>query len=257
MTIQGTYGPCPDQFWDQAGLPSADACNEKPDLFGRYLFDPSHIKAIVEVATFGGTHYTGYTFTQATTGTIAKTTPRAIVVDSASSTTDQGPFMQREEPILAVTAAKKYGMLARFKITDTFASNQYFIGLAEVLTALHGTGDFDTKNFIGFGHEATITIAGDADGVWFVSSGSDATPSTSSIGTSVEDTEVWVGFVCTGATEARAWKDGVWSSSKVVTKLPDATTALYPSLDVLSEGTTDPILTLTHWEFRWEQDMTI
>ena len=174
-----------NQFFEATGLPTIGQTDSHPDLYGRYVFDPSHIQEIVEVTTFGGTHYTGYTFTKASTGTLIKTTPEALILDSASASADQGPAIQRKEPIITVATGKKYGMLTRYKVTDTITKCQYLIGLAEVLTAFHGTGVIVDELIIGVG------------------------------------------------------------------------SVLYPSIDCLSEGTNDPILEMTHLEYRWERDFTI
>lgn len=257
MTIKATQGFSPDQFWDQAFLPSADAVNEQPDRYGRYLFDPSDIQAHVEVATFGGTHYSGWTFTAASAGTLIKTTPRAMILDAASSTADQGPAVQRVEPILTVVAGKKYGMLTRFKVTDTITKCQYLIGLAEVLTAFHASGVIVDELVIGVGHDVT-SIAVDDNGAFLMTSNAGADVEQNQIGEITEATELWAGFVADGATSAKGWINGVWDDVDIATdQLPAAGSVLYPSVDCLSEGTNDPILEVTHLEYRWEQDMTI
>ncbi len=256
MTVKGTYAGSPDQFFDMAGLPSADACDNQPDRFGRYVFNPSDIKVIVETAVHGGTYYKGYTFTQAnSSGTLAKTTPGAIVLDSGTATADYGAAIQRIEPIITVVDKMKYGMIARYK-TTFLPLTQYLIGLAEVLTAFHGSGVIADSLIIGIGHDVT-SIASDSDGCFLMASNGAADVQQTNIGTLTTATESWAGFVAEGAKKAEGWLDGVWSSNIARSQLPAAGSVLYPSVDCLSEGTSQPVLTLTHLEYRWERDWTI
>lgn len=257
MTVKATYAGCPDEFFDQAGLPSADACDEQPDRFGRYVFNPSHIKVIVETAVHGGTYYEGYTFTQAnSSGTLIKTTPGAVILDSASGTDDYGPAIQRDEPIITPVAGKKYGMLTRYKVDDHITTCQYLIGLAEVLTAFHAAGVIVDSLVIGIGHDVT-SIAADSDGCFLMTSNGAADVTQTNIGTLTTAEESWVGFVADGAKDANGWLDGVWSPNIAIAQLPAAGSVLYPSVDCLSEGTSQPVLTLTHLEYRWERDWKI
>lgn len=258
MTIQGTYGLCPNQFWDQAGLPSADACNERPDQFKRKVLDPADIVWAAEVTTFGGTHFDSLVVTAATTGTITLTTPGVLLVDSAATAADLGVCVQTKNPWLAVTAGKKYGVLSCYKVTDTLIGAQYFNGLMEIVTATHGSGVFVSKDYVGYGADAT-TIASDSDGCFFVRDSADSgTEATTNIGTLVEDTYAWVGFVVDGISSARVWLNGVWYATTIATKMPAAATALYPTFACLCEPTTsDPILAVSHFEARWEVDTGI
>ena len=255
MTVKGTHAGCPGQFFEQAGLPSADACDEQPDRYGRYLFDPSHLKVMVETAVHGGTYYEGYTFTAQDTGTIAKTTSGAIVMDAGATDADDGPAIQRDEPIIKVVAGKKYGMIARYKATN-LTKAQYLIGLAEVLTAFHSTGVIVDEIVVGIGADAT-SIAADSDGCYMMASNAAADVQQTNIGTLTTNSESWVGFVVDGAKVMKGWLDGVWSANEEINQLPAAGSVLYPSVDILSEGTSQPVLTLTHMEFRWERDWTI
>ena len=234
-------------------LPSPEMCDESPETFRRKMFDPADIAWVAEVATFGGTHYDSVVVTAANTGTITLTTSGVLIVDSAGTAADYGVCVQTKQPWLTVAAGKKYGVLARYKVTDTLIGAQYFCGLAEIETALHASGVFASKDYVGFGADAT-TIASDSDGCFFCrDSANSGTEATTNIGTLVEDTYAWVGFVVTGAAEARVWLDGVWYATTLTTKLPAAATALYPTWDCLTEPTTtDPILSVSHFEARWE-----
>jgi hypothetical protein len=241
-------------FWNGAGLPSPAQCELHPDTYKRKVFDPADIAWVAEAATHGGTHYDSVVVTAATTGSIVLTTPGVLIVDSGATAADRGPCVQTKQPWLTVATGKKYGVLTRQKVTDFLIYSQYFNGLAELVTAMHSSGDFVTKNFIGFGHEDS-TSAADGDGCYFCNSGSDAADVTTNIGTLVEDTYAWVGFVCTGASSCRVFLNGVWYASTLKTKLPDVGTVLYPTWDCLGELTTnDPILSVSHFEARWEEN---
>lgn len=231
------------QLLQAGGFPPLEAMRLNPEQWHVDIDDFSYFPVEAQAATDGGTVYPGWTLTQATTGSAALATdePHALALDSGSSTQGQGANLQKKGVSWTVAAGKRCLFLARFKVTDTIAKCQGFVGLSDSETQIFASNELNSSHLAGFftNGSSALKIATHNGATSGVQTQSD------SVATLVEDTYLWAGFVLTGAASLKAFVDGV-AIDAITSDLPAADTDLFFSLACLSDGTNDPILTIDY-----------
>lgn len=217
-------GPSPI-LW--AGCPVAELI-ENPDR-GLYYFND-----FVE-------DLSGWTETQATSGTIAVDTDEAygaIILDGGATTNDQG-IQAQSSNCCTPTASSEIYFECRVKSANS-DSWQGIIGLADDDTTVMASGENSTANHIGFEANAT-TQAATASRVDFYNESGGTRTSTSTVHTFVDGTYVNLGFYVKGTERIDIYVDGVLNATQPSTNIPTADMAL--TLACLVEGSNQPTLT--------------
>lgn len=191
----------------------------------------------------------GYTTAQVSSvGTIAvSSTAQAgvLLLDSESSTVNQGVHMHKNETLFKCAAGKDMWFEARFKIADTADKCQMFVGVSKIDTELMDAGDLDATNndYIGFAMEngagGTLSFYACKDGTEKSDSATDLTTGT----------YVRVGFKVLGTDTIKAYvNDSEVSLSNVTSAVIPTTDAMAPMFVCMSDGTNDPIMHLDYYK---------
>lgn len=186
-------------------------------------------KHTIATNTFGG-----WTFTSATSGSIANdtTNPNGIVqISAGAATANQGVNWQRNQVAYKLHATKPLLYEARLKIAGlTNLRVQALFGLFATSTALIASGALANVGGIGFGGVTTTGVL--AARTYSGSAGSGAGK------TLVNDTWYTFGMVATTAS-VKFYVDGVLVST-ITTPIP--TVALAPAFVCQANGTDTPVM---------------
>lgn len=150
----------------------------------------------------------GWTLTQSnSTGTIsglATDQGGVLVVASAGSTADDSINAQLTNCLFKPAAGITIRFEARVNMTD--ATQQYFLGLAGVNTALLGSGAIDdTVDKCGFFHHAASTD----NKISSITARTSADDATANVANNADNTYVKLGFVIDGLTSVTFYVNGV------------------------------------------------
>jgi hypothetical protein len=204
-----------------------------------YMFDPSIGIMLDETwqsydpeATNGD-----YVLTQATAGTAAISTvyPGTLSIDSGSTTTQQGPNVQRVKSAFIPAAGKDIWAEFYVSFTGVDALNvEAAIGLFEIDTSVIASSLVSTANGVGW---TTLTD----DGVLLFNTEKASAAATRAATTIVSATKLRLGFYINGVTSITQFINGVPTGTDTATaNIPIV--AIYPTLCVLSAGTDQPVL---------------
>lgn len=193
----------------------------------------------------------------ATTGTVGKWVATAATAgtfggiagegglaecDSASGTADQGIQIQRHNASILPAANRKIWYEFRGKVIDLVTNAQLFMGLSELDTTIFAAGANTSANHVGFEANA-VSIAANPGKLQFEGEKAGARAEVANVKTLAEDTFFKAGFYINGLTDVTIVVDGVINGTKIVTaNIPIV--AVAPTFACLSEGASDPILTL-------------
>ena len=192
-----------------------------------------------------------YTLTQATTGAITLNDVveayGVALLDSGSTTTQQGANLQFHGQSITPAAGVEIAFEARWKVVDTGATanattGEIFVGLASVNTAIIASSAVPAvTDWIGY-YSVTddgVLLGGADDGTVSLFT----TP-----GSSVEDTYLKTGFRINGLESLEFYFNGEeFTQTVALTSIPD--TFICPSFVMQSSGTTDPIMHLDWYGF--------
>lgn len=150
----------------------------------------------------------GWTITQVTSGAISGVATEqggVLLVDSAgNASADDGINAQLKNCMFRAAAGRKIWFEARVKMND--ATDQFFIGLAGVSTALIASGAIeDTVDKCGFYHEAASTD----NYISAISSRTSSDEKNTDVGANADATYVKLGFVIDGLTRVSFYRNGV------------------------------------------------
>jgi hypothetical protein len=188
-----------------------------------------------------------YTLTQATQGTMALSAGAdngVLLLDSNSSTTQQGANMQRIASSFTPKAGRTIWFEARVKVADTgtlATAGEIFVGLSAINTAIIASSAVAVaaNNFIGF---SSVTD----NGVLLSNCCKVAANETGTGTTIAEDTWVTLGFKVNGVTDVVFYVNGVPVATQDSSDYIPIV-ALAPSFVMQSSGTTDPIMHIDYW----------
>jgi len=186
----------------------------------------------------------GWVATQATAGTVASVQAEGgtIAVDCNSTTADQGMQIQSNIGLPAPAADKTTYFEARVKVEDSIANAQIFVGLAAADTTIFASGAVSASDFVGWVQDAADIAASASKLRCQSSSGTVAESSTTDI---TNGTYIKLGFRLNGVSTMDVFVNGTLTEVVDISGTNVAPeTVLYPSFACLSEGTTDPILTV-------------
>lgn len=205
--------------WEQAPLP---AYYSDPASFVHMFQDFTEVTAATNTIP-------GWTFTQATSGTIVQDTTNpsgALTLDAGAVTAGQGVQIQLAQLPFKLHATLPTVFEARIKYTLASLKVQTFVGLCAAQTAIITGNAFGTDDKIGIGGVTTTGVLS--------SNTTAATVATTGTGKTIV-TATWYrfGFVAT-TTLVTFYVDGVAVSTSK-TNIPTA--ALAPSVVVLSNAT--------------------
>lgn len=160
------------------------------------------------MGTIDPTNDSGWAIDTTTTGTIDECEDEqggVIEFDSAGSTTaDDGINAQLKNCMVKPAAGRKIWFEARTKMND--ATDQYFLGLAGVCTALISSGVLDdTVDKCGFYHEAASTD----NYLSAVSSRTTSEEKDTDVGANADGVYAMWGFVIDGLTRIQFYRNGV------------------------------------------------
>jgi hypothetical protein len=204
-----------------------------------YIHDPSIGTYLNESwSSYNAAATTGdYVLTQATAGTaaISSVYPGTLSIDSGSTTTQQGPNVQRPKAAFVPAAGKDIWAEWYVSFTGVDALNvEAAIGLFEIDTSVIGSSAISTSNGIGW---QTLTD----DGVLLFDCEKATAAATQAATTIVSATKLRLGFYVNGVTSITQYINGVATGTAVATaNIPIV--AIYPTLAVLSGGTDQPVL---------------
>lgn len=184
----------------------------------------------------------GWTETQATSGTIAVDTDEAygaIILDAGATIADQG-IQAQSSNCCTIAAGNKVYFEARVKSANS-AGLQMFLGLADDDTTVMASGANSTANHIGFECSAA-TQAATASSVDFVNEDAGTRSTDTAPHTFVDGTYVNLGFVVDGTDSITPYVDGV-AQTAITSNIPTAAMAL-TLLCQEEGGSVQPTLTI-------------
>jgi len=224
---ESSAGPLPyGSVWCQAPL---SAYFSDPASFVRIMQDFDQLT--IASNTFGG-----WTFTQATSGSVAAdaTVPSGVIkLDAGAVTANQGVNFQLNQIPFKLHATLPTVFEARVKISQLRL--QAFVGLAAIQTALITSGAVGTDDKIGFAGVSTT-------GVLQSNTTASSTATTGTGKTITAATYYRLGFVATTSL-VTFYVDGVAVSTST-TNIPTA--ALSPSLVMQAHGTSQPVMSVDY-----------
>lgn len=226
-----TLGPLPGKsLWE-----SCPAMLLHSDPSPLVYYHEDFVSLTIASNTFGG-----WTFTNATSGTVAQDTTNAggiLKLDSGATTANQGVNFQLNSVPFAVASGKPVWFEARVKFTGlTSLKVQTFVGLAVTNTAIIASGAAADIDRIGFGGVTTT-------GVLTSQTHSGSNNLTSGTGlTLVNNTWYTLGFFAQSGN-VDFWVSGTKVAS-LTTNIPTA--ALAPSLVAQSNATVQPVLNVDY-----------
>lgn len=150
----------------------------------------------------------GWTLNTTTSGAISGVATEqggVLLVDSAgNATADDGINAQLKNCMFRAAAGRKIWFEARVKMND--ATDQYFVGLAGVCTALISAGVVDdTVDKCGFYHEAASTD----NYISAISSRTTSEEKDTDVGANADGTYVKLGFYINGLTSVTFFRNGI------------------------------------------------
>lgn len=201
-----------------------------------------------------------WTVTQATTGTALRGVSGqhgTLVLDSDSTTADQGIQAQNNIEAVTLASGKDVWFECRLKVIDTIDKVQLFAGLSLLDTTIMASGEISASDFIGFLVDATKQGGADAGKVDFeFDSTAGSAQRSANIKLLVEDTYVKLGFRLyweSTTCYVQPYVDDAPFGDPVEWTSPATAEALSVSFACLSEGTNDPIATVDWYEILVER----
>lgn len=227
-------------FYDPSRTPTMPTGVWKDCPLLEAIHDPFYLDYLEEQHnTYNAAATTGdYILTQATAGTaaISTTISGALTLNAGSTTTTQGPNVQRAKAMFIPAAGKDIWAEFRVQITSATLKFMTFIGLSEIDTTIIATSAVHPANLIGW---SSVT----GDGVLLFNNIKATVGATQASTTVVSGTTLNLGFRYNGTTDTiTQYINGVQTGTAVATaNIPKV--ALYPSLVIQSQGTDQPTLT--------------